>query len=256
MNGRTGRRCAAVAILALAAAGAGKPLGPNSTVDDVLDAMHDRGHDLRSFTADVTQNVTDSQGYDTTRTGKAWFQVLPGDDARVHLLLDHKKVGERPPTKSVVEYLLDKGGVLTNRDYTSKTESSRQVVAPGQKLNLFELGKGPFPLPIGQDKAEVYKQFDVELKRAVPADDPPRTLHLLLTPKPGTPLAKQFKSVDVWVDVRQGMPVRVETVGPRGTPDQTTDLKNLQVNPPVKDGDFTLPPVAGWKVTDTIPFGQ
>ena len=30
------------------------------------------------------------------------------------------------------------------------------MLKPGEKLNLLKLGEGPFPLPIGQKKEDVY----------------------------------------------------------------------------------------------------
>ena len=254
------RRLVGLAALMLAAAGAG-PLSGASSVDDVLDAMQARG-DLKSFTADVAQEQKDGiHGYDTTVRGTAVFQMRPGGDARLHLVFNTKQKAGRATVKSKKEYLLD-GGWLTDRDYPTKNETRRQVVQPGQKLNLFELGKGPFPLPIGQDKAKVRLQFDVA-KAPPDKDDPPHTIHLTLTPKPGTDLARQFQTVDFWVDTAQRMPVRIETVDARAVNDQVTDLTNLKVNPPVTDGDFalpapdeSLPPLDRKWTFDERPYGQ
>ena len=246
------RNGCAMAALALLTAGAG-PLTPASTVDDVLDAMQARV-DLRSFTADVSQTLKDTtHGYDTTFAGKAWFQIPAGGEARLRVAFDTKQKGKKPPVPNRKEYLLE-GGWLTDRDFSLKNETKRQVVRPGDKLNLFELGKGPFPLPIGQSKAEVRKQFTVA--QVPPAKgDPANTIHLALTPKPDSTFARQFSYVDFWVDVSQQMPVRIETVDAHGVNDQVTDLTNLKVNPPLTAAAFALQPVTGWKL-DTIPYGE
>jgi outer membrane lipoprotein-sorting protein len=242
-----------LAALAVATAGAG-PLTDKSSIDDVLDAMQARGGDLKSFTADVAQTMKDDvHGYDTTFRGKATFQALPGGDARLHLVFDMKQKGKHAAVPSKKEYLLQDGW-LTDRDYPTNNETRRQVVQPGQKLNLFQLGKGPFPLPIGQNRQQVHLQFDVT-RDPPDKDDPPHTIHLTLTPKPDTDLARQFQTIDFWVDTDQRMPVRIETVDSRGVNDQVTDLTNLKVNPPVNDGDFTLPPATGLR-TSEVPFGQ
>ena len=242
------RRIALVALLA-AAAGAG-PLSARSTDDQVLDALHDRGGDLRSFTADVKQTQTDLvQGNDVTYRGTVVYQQRPGGDARLHLPLDTKQKGTGPIVKSKREYLLDKGW-LTDRDYSIHNDTRRQLVRPGQAVDLFSLGKGSFPLPVGQDRAQVRKLFDVS-RQPPDKDDPPHTVHLQLTPKPGTDLARQFKTIDVWVDTAQRMPVRIDTVDAKQAVEQTTDLTNLKVNPPVTDANFALPPTVGkWNTHD------
>src|SRR6266513_1235784 len=41
---------------------AAKPLDANSSVNDVLDALHARGQNLKDFTADVSLTITDALG--------------------------------------------------------------------------------------------------------------------------------------------------------------------------------------------------
>ncbi len=253
MASRIGWRAAAVVAVTLCS-GAG-PLSDRSTADDVLGLMQDRGKDLRSFTADLTQTVQDlGQGNVMVYGGKVIFQAFPNGDARIHLGLDTKRVGNGPVVAEKKEYQIENGWV-TDRDYRMKSENRRQLVPAGQKVDLFQLGKGTFPLPIGQDKAEVLKLFDVQ---KVPADkaDPPGTIHLQLTPKKGTSFARQFTTVDFWVDTAQRMPVRIETVDAQGVMDQTNDLTNVKVNPPPQPGDFVLQAVPPTWTTDTKPLAQ
>jgi outer membrane lipoprotein-sorting protein len=242
--------------------GGAAPLGSASSVDDLLDAMHDRGGDLKSFTADVVQKQVDlNANTKVTYRGPVIFQALPGGDARLRLTWTSKQKGERPPVPYQAEYLLVNGW-LTSRDFVSKNETRRQVVAPGQKLDLFQLGKGPFPLPIGQDRAAVLRQFDVARQ---PADkvDPPNTIHLQLTPKKGGSFARQFSQVDFWIDTVQRMPVRITTTDAGVLNEQTNDLTNLKVNGPVGPADFMLPPLNNalppanrpWSTT-VVPYGE
>src|SRR5208282_426281 len=82
------------------------------------------------------------------------------------------------------QYTLD-NGILDDRDYLKKHENRTQVLKPGQKLDLFKLGEGPFPLPLGQKREDVLKLFDVAKVDLAPGD-PAGTVHLCLTPKDGT----------------------------------------------------------------------
>jgi hypothetical protein len=226
-------------------------------IDQVLDELHARGGTLKEFIADISETDTDAiMGNTTTKTGKVWYQVKPNDDVRLHILFDKKQVGNKPAHPEKREYLLD-GGWLIDRDYQAHIEVKRQISHPGEKVNLFQLGKGPLPLPIGQDKKDVHGQFDVTL---VPTtkDDPAGTVHLQLTPKPGTDLARKFNVLDFFIDRKLGMPVRIHTVDAKQSMEQQIDLQNLKVNPTpgLGDADFMLPSTEnepGWNRHDE-PF--
>ena len=233
-------------------------LRPDSSVDDVLDALHNRGQDLKEFVADVALTDVDTvMGSTTKRIGKVWFQSRPDGDARLHVRFDRKSIEDKPPMQEEKEYLLD-GGWLVDRDYRAKVEVRRQVSRPGEKVNLFQLGKGPFPLPIGQERKSVHDMFEVT--KAPPAkDDPPGSIHLQLAPKPGTDLERKFATIDVWVDPATRMPVRIQTLDREKTTQRQTDFANLKVNPSpgLKDDDFALPSIEnqGWSRHDE-PYAQ
>jgi hypothetical protein len=218
-----------------------KTLSTDSPVDDVLDALDARGKQLQDFTANVTLTDTDvATGNDSTLAGRMWMQRLSGDDARLRVVFDNKTVnGATKPDKS--EYKLDQGWLI-DRSYPDHREIRRQVLKPGQKMNLLKLGEGPFPLPLGQDKADVHKMFEVS-KLPPKADDPPGTIHARLTPKPGTQFETKFKTIDFWVDPASRMPTRIQTVDPNETTTRTTELKEIRVNAGLADKDFDLPAV-------------
>lgn len=233
-------------------AAAAAPLSPASSVDQVLDALDARGHNLQSFVADVTLAEEDtSLAFGSTRTGRVWYQAR-GDNPRIHVIFDQKIDGKRKfPEK--VEYLLQDGW-LTDRDYQKKIEVRRQVLRPGQKANLLKLGEGPFPLPIGQKREEVLKQFTAT--KGTPAkDDPPGTAHVQLKPREQSEFKSRIGTMDVWVDPQTNFPAKIEVVDPDGAKVRTTVLKNLRVNPqpPIGDAEFALPAVQGWDLHDE-PF--
>src|SRR5689334_7250124 len=62
---------------------AARQIPADASVDQVLDALDARGRDLRSFEADVTLAETlAAAGATTTRSGKAYYQLRPGGEAR------------------------------------------------------------------------------------------------------------------------------------------------------------------------------
>ncbi|MDB5358305.1 MAG: hypothetical protein JWN24_4758 [Phycisphaerales bacterium] len=238
-------------------AGAAAPLPADPSIDVLLDALDQRGQSLKDFTANVritegNENITGI----TTRTGQVWFQKKGADDGRIRVLFD-KRIEGRIAKADKVEYLLDNGWLI-DRDYRKRTETRRQVLKPGEKVNLLKLGEGPFPLPIGQKKEDVYKLFDVT-KAAPGKNDPADTIHLILKPKPGTQFARKFSAIDVWVDRKSHFPARIDTDNPDQSDAKKTELTDVQINPPggLKDGDFQLPKVdqTNWNI-QTEPYKE
>ena len=226
---------------------AGGQLTPASTLDQILDALHQRGVGLKDFAGDVVLADTDALTGDTqTFTGKVWFQEKGPADARIRVRFDKKQIGKRVDEQAKMEYVLDNGWLI-ERDFKRKLQVDRQVLKPGEKINLLKLGEGPFPLPIGQPREEVLKQFDV--KKIDPAnDDPQGTIHVQLAPKKGTQFARKFSLIDVWIDPQSHFPRKIKTLDTNQTEIKSTDLTNIQVNQNLSDQQFTLEKVEGWTV--------
>jgi outer membrane lipoprotein-sorting protein len=216
-------------------------LSPQSSVDEILDAMDARGQGLKSFTADVKLGETDSAtGDESTRSGKVWYQVQDNGSARIRVTFETRQANGKIANDKI-EYLLS-GTDLIDRTYRTRTQVTRQIFKPGQKVNLFKLGEGPFPLPIGQKKQDVFAQFDVK-KIEPKKEDPADTAHVQLIPKPDTRLERRFKSIDVWVGTKDQMPHRIETLDKTESSTRTTELTNVQVNTPLADSSFKLPDI-------------
>jgi outer membrane lipoprotein-sorting protein len=238
-----------VAMIALLALAAG-PISVDSSANDVLDALDARGKDLKSLSADVKMTDIDPTIGEAgdVRTGHLSYELLPSGDSRWHALFDKKITGNRiVDQKHEWSYA---NGTLIERDYRNQTQITRQILKPGEKMQLFNL-EGPFPLPLGQDKADVHKHFEVQ-KLPLAKDDPPATVHLQLAPIEGTDLARKFKTIDLWVDPKTDMPVRISVLDADGNSEKQTDLTNPQPNGAVKDGDFELEKVnlANWNQKD------
>jgi hypothetical protein len=239
-----------------AAAAAPAPPGGVS-VDAILDALDRQGDQMKDFTADVALTESDELTKEAfTRAGKVQFQRLPDGDARIHVVFATKKTGEGQPKLEKIEYLLEKGW-LTERNYRRQENVRRQILKPGEKIDLLKLGEGPFPLPIGQAKEDVKQMFEVTVIPPAPTD-PAGTVRGRLKPKPQTQFDRRFGSIDVWVDPNAQMPRRIETLDRNEQTRQTTDLENVKANTGLTDADFRLAPVNakdGWKLRDE-PFEE
>jgi len=223
-----------------------QPQAADADIERVLRGLDDVGKHLQAFSAKLKLTETDNAFAtpSTIRSGNVWFERRPDGSARIHVRFDWRtEEGSKFAHPEKKDYLLD-GRWLLDRNYQTRQEIKREVLKPGQKMDLFKLGEGPFPLPIGQDPQDVRKSFDV--KFIAPAkEDPPSTTHLDLIPRQGTDLARKFYSVSVWVDEKTHMPVRVDTLDAKKENTRSTELGGIVVNPPqgLKESDFRLPDV-------------
>lgn len=214
-------------------------LNAQSSTDQILDALDQRGQGLTGFIANVKLTDTDAAlGEATSRLGKVWYQA--GDAQRIRVTFDKKEANGKI-AEDKVEYLLA-GPDLIDRTYRTSTQVTRHVLKPGEKMNLLKLGEGPFPLPIGQKKEDVYAMFDVK-KVDSKKDDPAETVRIQLIPKADTRFEKRFKNIDVCIGMKDSMPRRIETMDKNETSIRTTDLGEVQVNPTMNDADFALPKI-------------
>ena len=221
-------------------AGAQAASSTDPQTEQTLQQLDQIGRNLREFSAKLRLTETDNAlGDSKVRSGNVYFQRRPDGSARIHVVFDLRIDEEKNRGyRERIEYLLD-GPWLIDRNYVTSTEVKRQVLKPGQKMDLFKLGEGPFPLPIGQNPQEVHKEFEVKPVAAAKGD-PANAAHLQLIPRPGTALARKFDLIDVWVDQKTHMPVRVDTVQKQMT--RSTELKDIVVNPPggLPESDFQL----------------
>lgn len=242
------RSIAAIALTLLIQTGLFAALTPSSSIDDVLDALHEVGKDLKSFSANVTLRETDMISQDSSkRTGMTVYQQTPDGNSMLRVTF-LKRVQDNLAQDQRIEYLLD-GGWLIERNYPRKLEVRRQVSRPGEKTNLLRLGEGPFPLPIGQSKEEVKKQFDVTRPEGVkPLEG---TAVIRLTPRKDTRFERSFAKIDVWVDLNTGMPRRIDTVDTNETLMRGTDFDDVRLNAPLTAEHFALPPIGkDWQRRD------
>ncbi len=209
-----------------------------ASTDDVLEQLHTRGNDLKTLAADVKLMTADTELGDAdwdTRTGRLVVERKTDGDTRLRASFAKRERGKRVE-EARKDYLLD-GVQLIERDYATKRQVTRIVRKPGEKLDLFKLGEGPFPLPIGQSPDEVKKEFDV--KPAKPEKPNPDLTYIELVPRKGRPIADKFSSIVVGVN-KEGWPVEVVTLDKNQTLTTRAELSNIRINAEVGTKEFDL----------------
>ncbi len=171
---------------------------------------------VTSLTADVSYTRTDPiLDRREIRTGKLLFRMVDGK-REAAILFDTLIIGRRRETKQ--KHYIFSGRWMAEVDHDKKQFIKRELVAPDEKeIDPFGLGGGPIPLPIGQSKESVLKNFVVTMVEKPTEgslsklDDNVVGLHLL-------PIAKdEWEYINLYYDPETWLPVGVEKVDMDGS---------------------------------------
>jgi hypothetical protein len=226
-------------------------------IDAELDALLTRleagAKDLTSFAAKITYEKEEALLARTeTRTGEIIYRI-DGEKKAFAVLFDKRIIGSRLETR-LYHYVFD-GRWLAEIDHENKQFIKREIVPPGKVLDPLKLGEGPFPLPIGQAKADVLARFDVT-RLEVPKEGLLKSLQnvdgLLLTPKPNVPEARDYQRVEIFYDRATSLPVGINAVETNDDR-KTVRLTDLQRNPAMdkamlKKLDIAEPDARTWRI--------
>lgn len=178
-------------------------------VDEILDRLEAKGQAIKGLGCELTyrfvtvEPVEDSQ----TKEGELLFsRSEPNSQFLIHFT---KMIADGIVIRRG-EYFLFDGVWLTERNDKARTVIRRQIVREGQRVDPFKLGKGPFPLPFGQKRADTLRNFKVTLEPFA-LGDPKNTYHLHCVPRPNTELASKYSRVELYVDKKIELPVRIVT---------------------------------------------
>ncbi|MBI5864413.1 MAG: hypothetical protein HZB38_07890 [Planctomycetes bacterium] len=196
---------------------ASQPDAAAPALDEVVD---------RILTRRETRDVTDLKAKVVWETGtiqeaddplRKFGQILyraqdPIPQFKVHFT---SKIVDRNKKATIDEQHFFDGEMYVELNAETKTVTYREIRGPNDKRNPYKVGEGAFPLPFGQKKQDILREYEVT-RVAESLKDPPKTDHLKLTPRKGSQSEARQKSVEFWV-VREdgepaGLPVRVRVV--------------------------------------------
>ena len=187
-----------------------KPSSGDPLVDETLDKLEARGKTAKAIEADIQydyitpgpiEGLEDTQ----TKTGTLFFVQTGQPRFLVHFT---KKVQGGTVDRSAEYYAFD-GLWLTERNDRSKSVIRREVVRPGQNVDLFDLDRGPFPLPFGRSRAEMLRHFEIKLHSFHGGTKKDEPIQLRCLPREGTDLATRYRFVDLFVDRKLDLPTQV-----------------------------------------------
>ncbi|MGQ0628718.1 MAG: LolA family protein [Phycisphaerales bacterium] len=248
--------------------------GPYKDAAELLGALESADRDLTTLFADMeyVKTLSDLQGGDQqVHRGKLRYFVrapvstnastpVPGTvkpRRGFAVTFERMIAGGREDTEHR-DFIFD-GEWYVERDLKNKQFVKRRVVGPGEQADPLRIGEGPFPVPIGQARADILARFDATLVPAIEAvgeEELKRfpklteTYQLKLVPKPGTIEAKSFAELRLWYRTSDLLPRLARATAPDGS---VTDVRliNLKRNQPFDPALISIdrPTEPGWVVS-------
>ena len=242
-----------------ASAPASRPVNLDPAVERILDRLEKRGDQIVDITTDITYTKIDPVLEDKqVFTGVLVFKQ---DKPNPRFLIRFDKFVQEGVTRQSKEWHAFDGQWYIEAREKTKTIVRRQIVLPGEAVQVFRLGQGPFPLPFGQKKADIVQYFAVKLVGPA-AGDPPASDHLECTPLPGTDMDRRYGKVHFYIDRQLDLPVSVRTVEKEnGAADEGVEIaadfpaRSIKVNSAVAGSALNLPDLKDYQV-DSIPLGR
>ncbi len=258
------RRIISLFALSLAVAAARGVQSPDiRTVDDLLDALEAAETTLNRVRSDVVL-IKDPELFGDREVRTGWLAYQRAQGASDQSIKQFKIRFDQMLTGQVIdesprEYIFD-GEWLVEKFVNDKQFIKRQMVPPGENWDPLRLGEGPFPVPIGQRRADILREFVAELSEDKAAGlDHPRLIEqaatshqLVLRPRPELADSADYEIVRIWYDTQTLLPRMIRAIDFAGDT-STVVMRDMRINADADVDaalfDTTPPPVgAGWDV--------
>ena len=214
-------------------------------VDQVLTALQKRSDGLTDIRCEVRFAEDDRINLSKlTKTGKIVFLIT---EPNPHFLIHFEKTQSADGVVGKQEWYLFDGRWLYQGLERLEQVTKQEVARPGEKLDLFDIEKTPFPVPFGQKKEKILKNFDVSIVPPA-AGDPPTPDHLVCTPQPDSRLHQRYDKLELFVDRGVNLPTRIVVTKNNGLETNTADFPGLSeksINTDVTAAQLEKP--AAWK---------
>jgi len=221
-----------------------RPGPDNARIDEILTQLQHRSDDLKDIRCEV-RFVEDDRINLTQRTkfGAILFLMTKPNP---HFLIHFQKT-ETDGVLGKQEWYLFDGQWLYQAVERTAQITKQEVAEPDKEFDLFDLEKAPFPLPFGQKRETILRNFDVTLAAPAPGN-PANTDHLICIPKADSRLYRKYEQLDLFVHREIHLPSRIVVTKNDGLEVNTAefpDLSEKSINAGVKTKDFEKP--AAWK---------
>ncbi len=219
------------------------PLDPQ--VEKILDRLEEKGR-IKDLQADI-EYVKEDAVLDSKQVYKGILLFKEEQPNPRFFIRFDQSTNDAIVNEKKEWHVFDGQWYIEARQSTT-TINKRQVVRPGEKAEVFGVGKA-FPLPFGQKKADIVRHFDVKLV-SPKKDDLKNTDHLECKPLPGTDMARKYDTVHFFIDRDLGLPVKLSTVDKDEDQQISATFKNLKVNTEFAGSELNLPSLPDYRINE------
>ena len=226
-----------------------QPPPSGDRIEEILTRLEKRSDGLKDIRCKVVFVEEDRINLTKrTKYGEILFLIT---EANPHFLIHFEKT-EMDGILGKREWYLFDGRWLYEALERIKQVTKREITRPGENIDLFDLETAPFPLPFGQKKAKILKNFTVSL---VPPSkgDPAGTDHLTCVPKPDSNLHGKYDKLEFFIRQDINLPSRVVITRNDGLEVNRADFPDLtekSLNTGVSKKDFKKP--GAWKKYEEV----
>lgn len=216
----------------------------DSRIADILTKLEQRSDGLRDIRCQV--KFTEDDRINLSKGIKVGTILFSMADPHVAFMIHFEK-SERDGYKGKQEWYLFDGRWLSEAIERIKQVTKRELVREGETIDLFDLERTPFPLPFGQKKDTILRNFDVSLSPAQPSD-PPQTDHLICIPKSNGAFFGKYDKLEFFVRRDIHLPSKIIVTKNKGMEINTAeflDLSSASLNIGLSKNAFDPPPA--WK---------
>lgn len=194
-----------------------------NTADDLLFALEDADAQIRALRADIRYTREFAIAGDVqVRDGQLVFASDPGRaNRRFAIEFTRLIVGSRVDDE--VKIIVFNGTWFVEKIPGDKQFFKRQVVPPGETFDPLKIGQGPFPIPIGQRRADILREYDAELLDSADGLDDENLIdfagdayQLRLTPIEVLADDAEFEEIRLWYSRDTLLPRLARTVASDG----------------------------------------
>lgn len=224
---------------------------PEDRIGTILQQLEERGAAVVDLKCEVEYTIEDVLADDHfTKFGQILYRK---QDPNPMFLVYFEKLHQGEIVSRKREWYLFDGQSLWEVKEAAKNKIQHEVVKPGEKIDLFDIEESPIPIPFGQKKEQIRRNFLVVLVSPVEGD-PDDTDHLVCAPKPDSRLVKDYERLEFYVSRSLHLPVKIVSVQRGGNQINTAvfpDLTDQSINTGLSDAEFELPPeTQKWKTVE------
>jgi outer membrane lipoprotein-sorting protein len=220
-----------------------KPAEPNTVVADaalepLLQKINEAAKTIQSCRVTVDYLVIQEPellNSRTSRKGTLYYQKAD-KGSKLRLNFDSVKQDDADEQKKTEQYFFD-GVWLTKIDYTLRQIDQYQQAPVDKPVEVFDYISHHFPI-VGFTGSDIlYKQFIIQ--RIPPAAEEKQMHHLLLKVKPDSVYKDDYKQIDLWIDGKTSLPLRMVSLTIQGDI-YDIRLSKMELNKPIPAKTFEI----------------